>query len=402
MTFLARIRLFWINAVIWVVLILASSSVSFGQVSANTLKDTSSGSRSDGSLDIDGNNEFDALTDGLLLLRSMFELSGTPLITGAIAGNALYTTSDDIEARILALGNRLDVDNNGQVDALTDGLLILRYLFGLDGDALIGGVIAPNALRTTASEVEEQLLQLVTLGPVGPIFTSEASFNAPENQTNIGVVYAIDGNGDPVTYTISGSELSITSGGVLSFASAPDYEIKTTYSAVVTATDGEFSATQSIIVSVSNVNDVAPVFDSNATFSVDENQKSIGTVVASDIEDDSIIFSVSGSDVEITTGGVLSFVDNPDYEIKSQYIATVSASDSINIASQNITINVVNINDNNPVFNSSGSFIVDENETAIGIVEVTDADGDALTLSVSGSELAITCLLYTSPSPRDS
>jgi len=390
LTFVASIRLFLINVVIWVVLILASSSVSFGQVSANTLKDTSSGSRSDGSLDIDGNNEFDALTDGLLLLRSMFGLSGTPLITGAVAGNALYTTSDDIEARISALGNRLDIDNNGQIDALTDGLLILRYLFGLDGDALIGGVIAPNALRTTASEVEEQLLQLVTLGPVGPIFASEASFNAPENQTNIGVIYAIDGNGDPVTYTISGSELSITPGGVLSFASAPDYEIKTTYSAVVTATDGEFSATQSIIVRVSNVNDVAPVFDSNATFSVDENQKSIGTVVASDIEDDSIIFSVSGSDVEITTGGVLSFVDNPDYEIKSKYIATVSASDSVNIATQNITINIININDNSPLFISGDSFNIDENQTAIGTVEVSDADGDTLTLSVSGSELAVT------------
>ena len=390
MTLLARIRFFWVNALICMVLILASSSFSFGQASPNTFNYASSGSSSDGSIDVDGNNEFDALTDGLLLLRSMFGLSGSPLIAGAIANNALYTSSDDIEARILALGNRLDIDNNGQIDALTDGLLILRYLFGLEGDPLIGGVIAPNALRTTASEIEEQLLQLITLGPVGPIFTSNASFSAPENQTNIGVVYAIDGNGDAVTYTISESELSITTDGVLSFASAPDFETKTTYSAVVTATDGQFSATQSIIVSVSNVNDVAPVFSSTATFSSDENQKSIGTVVASDIEDDSIIFSVSGSDVEITTGGVLSFVDNPDYEIKSRYIATVSASDSVNIATQNITINIININDNSPLFISGDSFNIDENQTAIGTVEVSDADGDTLTLSVSGSELAIT------------
>ena len=390
MTLLARIRFFWVNALICMVLILASSCFSFGQASPNTFNDASSGSSSDRSIDVDGNNEFDALTDGLLLLRSMFGLSGSPLIAGAIANNALYTSSDDIEARILALGNRLDIDNNGQIDALTDGLLILRYLFGLEGDPLIGGVIAPNALRTTASEIEEQLLQLITLGPVGPIFTSNASFSAPENQTNIGVVYAIDGNGDAVTYTISGSELSITTDGGLSFASAPDFETKTAYSAVITATDGQFSATQSIIVSVSNVNDVAPVFSSTATFSSDENQKSIGTVVVSDIEDDSIIFSVSGSDVEITTGGVLSFVDNPDYEIKSRYIATVSASDSVNIATQNITINIININDNSPLFISGDSFNIDENQTAIGTVEVSDADGDTLTLSVSGSELAVT------------
>jgi hypothetical protein len=42
----------------------------------------------------------------------------------------------------------LDVDGNGQIDALTDGLLILRYLFGLEGDTLIAGVVAQDATRT--------------------------------------------------------------------------------------------------------------------------------------------------------------------------------------------------------------------------------------------------------------
>ena len=36
----------------------------------------------------------------------------------------------------------LDVDGNGEIDALTDGLLTLRYLFGLQGDTLINGVVA--------------------------------------------------------------------------------------------------------------------------------------------------------------------------------------------------------------------------------------------------------------------
>ena len=50
----------------------------------------------------------------------------------------------------------------------------------------------------------------------------------------------------PITFTVSGSELSITSAGVLTFASAPDYETKTSYSATVTATDGTNSTTQVI------------------------------------------------------------------------------------------------------------------------------------------------------------
>jgi|TARA_B110000483_G_scaffold232747_1_gene300719 subtilisin-like proprotein convertase family protein len=114
-----------------------------------------------GSLDIDGNSKYDALTDGLLLLRGMFGLDGSTLVTGTIALDATYTAASDIELRIDNLGDLVDIDGNGQVDALTDGLLILRYLFGLNGDALINGVIASDASRTSAAEIEAYLDALV-------------------------------------------------------------------------------------------------------------------------------------------------------------------------------------------------------------------------------------------------
>ena len=84
-----------------------------------------------GSLDIDGNGQYDALTDGLLLLRGMFGLTDTALISGAVATNADYITGLALSKRIAALGALADIDGNGQIDALTDGLLTLRYLFGL-------------------------------------------------------------------------------------------------------------------------------------------------------------------------------------------------------------------------------------------------------------------------------
>ena len=114
-----------------------------------------------GSLDVDGNENYDALTDGLLLLRGMFGLDGSALVTGTIASNAAYTESVDIEARIATLGDLADIDGNGQIDALTDGLLILRYLFGLEGDTLIKGVIAADATRTTSADIEAHLQTLM-------------------------------------------------------------------------------------------------------------------------------------------------------------------------------------------------------------------------------------------------
>ena len=114
-----------------------------------------------GSIDLDGNENYDALTDGLLLLRGMFGLDGSALVTGTIASDAIYAESVDIESRIATLGDLADIDGNGEIDALTDGLLTLRYLFGLQGDTLINGVVAGDATRKTAEEIEAHLETLM-------------------------------------------------------------------------------------------------------------------------------------------------------------------------------------------------------------------------------------------------
>ena len=163
----------------------------------------------------------------------------------------------------------------------------------------------------------------------------------------------------------------------MSFNSAPDYETKSSYSATVTASDGTNSTSQAVTVTIVDVDDMAPAFTSSATFSAAENQISIGTVTATDVDtdDSSITFSVSGSELSITSGGVMTFVNAPDYETKSSYSATVTASDGTNSSTQNITVNITNIvNDEAPVFTSNATFSAAENQTSIGTVTATDAD----------------------------
>ena len=41
----------------------------------------------------------------------------------------------------------LDVDDDGQLEPLPDGLLIMRYLFGFSGGALTRGALAIGARR---------------------------------------------------------------------------------------------------------------------------------------------------------------------------------------------------------------------------------------------------------------
>ena len=219
-----------------------------------------------------------------------------------------------------------------------------------------------------------------------PEFTSSETFSVDENQTSIGTVTATDAEGDAITFSISGSDIGITSTGVLSFIAAPDYETKSSYSATITANDGNSSSTQDITVNINNLNDNNPSFTSNATFSANENQTAIGTVTASDADGDILTFNVSGSELEITSAGILTFVSAPDYETKTSYIATVSVSDGTNSTTQDITVNVTNLNDNSPVFTSDANFSADENQTSIGTLTATDADGDTITYSISGTD----------------
>jgi hypothetical protein len=70
------------------------------------------------------------------------------------------TALEEYEAGTIPL-KILDIDANGSFDALTDGLIILRYAFGLRGQALINNVIPEDAMRAEAADIEAYLDSLV-------------------------------------------------------------------------------------------------------------------------------------------------------------------------------------------------------------------------------------------------
>ena len=58
----------------------------------------------------------------------------------------------------------LDADGDGEVAPLTDGLLLLRYLFGFRGESLIAGAVGGGCTRCDASAIEAHLSRFA-LGP---------------------------------------------------------------------------------------------------------------------------------------------------------------------------------------------------------------------------------------------
>ena len=66
------------------------------------------------------------------------------------------------ESLLLNVGTvSLDIDGNGKAEPLTDGLLVIRYLFGFSGESLIQGAVAPDASRKEADEIAAAVEALV-------------------------------------------------------------------------------------------------------------------------------------------------------------------------------------------------------------------------------------------------
>ena len=106
------------------------------------------------SFDVDESQAAQPLTDGLLVIRHLFGFSGDALTSGAIAGLAGRGSSELISGYLTGADAELDIDGDGKSEPLTDGLLLIRYLFGFSGEALISGAIGSGAERDTAEAVE--------------------------------------------------------------------------------------------------------------------------------------------------------------------------------------------------------------------------------------------------------
>jgi hypothetical protein len=113
-------------------------------------------------LDVDGNGSLGPLTDGLLVLRWIFGFTGTTLTANAVGGGCTRCDAAAIQTYLAGLGATLDIDGTGPVlGALTDGLLVLRWLFGFTGTTLTANAVGAGCTRCDGSTIEPYLAGLV-------------------------------------------------------------------------------------------------------------------------------------------------------------------------------------------------------------------------------------------------
>ncbi|MBF0165724.1 MAG: hypothetical protein HQM01_14675, partial [Magnetococcales bacterium] len=114
--------------------------------------------------DIDGDGAVRPLSDGLLILRHLAGQRGEALLAGAVGAVATRSDPTLLDTLLSAAHPLLDVDGNGLVDPWSDGVLIMRYLFGFRGEALSGGLADAAGCRPGSEAIEAYLKALGVAG----------------------------------------------------------------------------------------------------------------------------------------------------------------------------------------------------------------------------------------------
>ena len=102
------------------------------------------------SLDVDGDGKVTALGDGLMVIRKLFgaAFAGDALTNKAISPTATRSTSQIHEFIQQGMdAGYFDVDKDGRTTALGDGLMVIRQLFGA---AFAGDALTNKAISTTS------------------------------------------------------------------------------------------------------------------------------------------------------------------------------------------------------------------------------------------------------------
>lgn len=259
-------------------------------------------------------------------------------------------------------------------------------------------------------------LPTITSNGGGPTGSTSLS----ENSTLVTTVTATDGDlpAPTLSYSLAGGADAAlftidSSSGALSFLAAPDRENAAdadgnhVYEVVVQVSDGSWTDSQSLSITVNDVDefDVTVPSDSDGqSNAVDENAAAGTTVgisvVASDADATTNVVSYgldddAGGRFQIdATSGVVSVANGSllDYETATSHSITVRATSADgSSATRNFTISLNPLNDQSPVIVTHGggptaTINVQENTTTVATIVAVDGDlpGQTLTYSILG------------------
>lgn len=324
------------------------------------------------------------------------ENTANTILVGTLTGS---DSDNDPLTYTIATGNELGgFSLNPAGDLTINDMTVLDFetnpVFTLTVQASDGALTDEATIIINLSDQEE------------PPITSDHVFAIDENGANntlVGTLIATDSDNDVLTYSVVGGNnlegFALSSVGDLTVNDQAilDFETNPIFNLIILVSDGVLTGSANVAI---NLNDLAevPVID-DQTLAIDENTANtsiIGTAVASDSDNDVLIYSiVGGNDLGAFAldelSGVLTVSDETilDFEINPNFSLTVEVSDGALTDNATISISLTDVNEAPQI--SDQTFSIDENtetNTVVGSVVAIDADNDALTYVItSGNDL---------------
>ncbi|MBC6426777.1 MAG: cadherin domain-containing protein [Ekhidna sp.] len=305
-----------------------------------------------------------------------------------------------------------NTNNDFKINANTGVIAVAKALTGKVGNRYTLTVSARDDADTPLTAEATVTLTVTDVNDNDPVITSDNAKSVAENTTTVLTVTATDADANTtLTYSVSGGadedSFSIDDrSGALTFNTPPDFEAPSsnagnnTYVVQVTANDGtRDSSPQTITVTVTGVNDNAPVITSDNAKSVAENTTTVLTVTATDADaNTTLTYSVSGGSDRSSFGidqnsGALMFNTAPDFEAKGSaagnntYVVQVTANDGTRDSSpQTITVTVTDDPNDDVLGVPSAEGVVLYPNPASGHFRLTGISGQLSEVTLIGTE----------------
>ena len=259
-------------------------------------------------------------------------------------------------------------------------------------------------IETTDGQTLPGVLVVSSVNDAPVIGDSNTTLTTDEDTAVSGTINVTDVDTDSadLTYSASGAEfgtVAFTSGGAFTYT--PNANANGTDEFTVTVSDGDKTDTVTVNVTIDAVDDaptLSVAYAGGSDVGIMEGADSANSIVlnasAEDIDSESIVFSLSGTDADsftISSQGVVTLNEAADYETQPIYSFNVVATADGKEATELVTLNVIDVVEPtvlNAELSSSGddhTVVLSLDATALANSEFVSIEGFSLAFSASGS-----------------
>ena len=337
----------------------------------------------------------------------------------ANAGPNQFGVQPDDTVTLIGLGS--DPESGGSVsfawtktggaDVTLTGAATGRASFTVPSDSTDGATFTFTLRVTDTAGLFDEDSVTVTVGsqaPEPPAYSSATSFTVAENTTAVATLTATDADteADALTWSIpagigggaDSSRFRLSAGGVLTFASAKDFEnpddagTNGSYEVTVQVSDGDLTSTANLTVTLTDVNEAPAANAGSNQFAVQPGATVTLSGSGTDPDaDDSLSYAWTQTGEPVVTltnanTATATFTAPSDLSESTTLRFTLRVTDAAGLYGEDtVTVTVV---PQAPVITSAARLTAAENQTAVATLTATDADTetDELTWSIPAGD----------------